>query len=128
MDKDLRDRVLTAKERLREVAERFGVSQAYVSRVRSRQERLGQTSAGKFAIAAIASQGDSALEQRVGNAGLVFNDQDAGLGKHGADGSAGAVWRSGQHPSAGGCAFAMAHAGTAPAPHQPLIATPLPPA
>ena len=32
--------------RLREVAERFGVSQAYVSRVRSRHGRLGQTSAG----------------------------------------------------------------------------------
>ena len=30
----------------REVAERFGVSQAYVSRVRSRHERLHQTSAG----------------------------------------------------------------------------------
>lgn len=43
---DLRDRVLAAKGRLREVAERFGVSQAYVSRVRSRHERLGQTSAG----------------------------------------------------------------------------------
>jgi transposase len=29
-----------------EVAERFGVSQAYVSRVRSRHQRLGQASAG----------------------------------------------------------------------------------
>ena len=123
----LRDRVLTAKGRLREVAERFGVSQAYVSRVRSRQERLGQTSAGKFAIAAIASQGDSALEQRVGNAGLFFNGQDAGLGKHGADGSAGAVWRSGQHPSAGGCAFGHGtrrhRTSTAPAPHQHRTST-----
>ena len=43
---DLRDRVLAAPGRLREVAERFGVSQAYVSRVRSRHGRLGQTSAG----------------------------------------------------------------------------------
>jgi transposase len=43
---DLRDRVLAATGRLREVAERFGVSQAYVSRVRSRHERLGQASAG----------------------------------------------------------------------------------
>ena len=43
---DLRDRVLAATGRLREVAERFGVSQAYVSRVRSRHKRLGQTSAG----------------------------------------------------------------------------------
>jgi transposase len=31
---------------LREVAERFGVSQAYVCRVRSRRDKLGQTSAG----------------------------------------------------------------------------------
>ena len=43
---DLRDRVLVATGRLGEVAKRFGVSQAYVSRVRSRHERLGQTSAG----------------------------------------------------------------------------------
>lgn len=43
---DLRDRVLAATGRLREVAERFGVSQACVSRVRSRHGRLGQTSAG----------------------------------------------------------------------------------
>ena len=43
---DLRDRVLAATGRLREVAERFGVSQAYVSRVRSRHGRFGQTSAG----------------------------------------------------------------------------------
>ena len=40
---DLRDRVLPAPGRLREVAERFGVSQAYVSRVRSRHVRLNQT-------------------------------------------------------------------------------------
>ena len=44
--RDVRDRVLAAKGRLREVAERLGVSQACVSRVRSRHERLGQTSAG----------------------------------------------------------------------------------
>ena len=43
---DLRDRVLASPGLLREVAERFGVSQAYVSRVRSRHARLGQTSAG----------------------------------------------------------------------------------
>lgn len=43
---DLRDRVLLATGLLREVAERFGVSQSYVSRVRSRSERLGQASAG----------------------------------------------------------------------------------
>ena len=43
---DLRDRVLAAIGRLWKVAERFGVSQAYVSRVRSRHERLGQASAG----------------------------------------------------------------------------------
>lgn len=43
---DLRDRVLAAPGRLREVAERFGVSQAYVSRVRSRHGRLNQACAG----------------------------------------------------------------------------------
>ena len=43
---DLRDRVLAATGRLRKVAERYGVSQAYVSRVRSRHGRLGQASAG----------------------------------------------------------------------------------
>lgn len=43
---DLRDRVLAAAGLLREVAQRFGVSQAYVSRVRSRHQRLGQASAG----------------------------------------------------------------------------------
>ena len=42
----LRDRVLVATGTLCEVAERLGVSKAYVSRVRSRQERLGQSSAG----------------------------------------------------------------------------------
>ena len=42
---DLRDRVLAAAGLLREVAERFGVSQAYVSRVRSRHMQLGKTSA-----------------------------------------------------------------------------------
>lgn len=43
---DLRDWVLSAKGTLREVAARFEVSQAYVSRVRSRHARLGQASAG----------------------------------------------------------------------------------
>ena len=43
---DLRDQVLAAIGRLREVAERFGVSQAYVSRVRSRHGRLNQACAG----------------------------------------------------------------------------------
>ena len=42
---DLRDRVLAATGRLREVAERFGVSLAYVSRVRSRHGRLHQACA-----------------------------------------------------------------------------------
>ena len=42
----LRDRVLVARGTLGEVAERFGVSKAYVSRVRSGQERLGQRSRG----------------------------------------------------------------------------------
>ena len=43
---DLRDRVLAAPGLLQEVAERFDVSQSYVSRVRSHRQRLGQTSAG----------------------------------------------------------------------------------
>ena len=42
----LRDRVLVASGTLGEVAERLGVSTAYVSRVRSRLERLGQSSPG----------------------------------------------------------------------------------
>jgi len=43
---DLRDRVLATPGVLRAVAERFGVSQAYVCRARARRERLGQTSPG----------------------------------------------------------------------------------
>lgn len=43
---DLRDRVLATPGVLREVAERFGVSQAYVCRARARRENLGQTSPG----------------------------------------------------------------------------------
>ena len=43
---DLRDRVLAAPGRLREVAERFGVSPSYVSRARTRCSRLGQVSPG----------------------------------------------------------------------------------
>ena len=43
---DLRDRVLAATGRLWEVAARFGVSQSYVSRARSRCNRLGQISPG----------------------------------------------------------------------------------
>ena len=54
---DLRDRVLVATGRLGEVAKRFGVSQAYVSRVRSRHERLGQTSAGATAQPCAAAPG-----------------------------------------------------------------------
>lgn len=38
--------MLVARGTLGEVAERLGVSKAYVSRVRSRQERLGQSSPG----------------------------------------------------------------------------------
>jgi len=43
---DLRDRVLAAPGVLREVAQCFGVSQAYVCRARARREKLGQTSPG----------------------------------------------------------------------------------
>jgi transposase len=43
---DLRDRVLATPGVLREVAQRFGVSQAYVCRARARCNKLGQTSPG----------------------------------------------------------------------------------
>ncbi|SEJ09710.1 hypothetical protein SAMN04244572_02738 [Azotobacter beijerinckii] len=42
---DLRDRVLAADGSIREVARRFAVSESYVARARSRQQR-GQLSAG----------------------------------------------------------------------------------
>jgi transposase len=43
---DLRDRVLSAPGSIREVAARFGVSQSYVARARSRRRRHGQDSPG----------------------------------------------------------------------------------
>jgi transposase len=43
---DLRDRVLAMPGVLREVAQRFGVSQAYVCRARARRDKLGQASPG----------------------------------------------------------------------------------
>ena len=43
---DLRDRVLATPGVLREVAERFGVSQAYVCRARARREKPGQSHPG----------------------------------------------------------------------------------
>ena len=43
---DLRDRVLAAPGRLRELTERFGVRPSYVSRARARRSRLGQVSPG----------------------------------------------------------------------------------
>ena len=43
---DLRDRVLAMPGVLREVAQRFGVSQAYVCRARARLGKLGQASPG----------------------------------------------------------------------------------
>lgn len=43
---DLRDRVLAMPGVLREVAARFGVSQAYVCRARARRDKLGQMSPG----------------------------------------------------------------------------------
>ena len=43
---DLRDRVLAARGTVREVAQRYAVSQSFVSRARSRQRRLGQTMPG----------------------------------------------------------------------------------
>ncbi len=43
---DLRDRVLAAEGSIREVAQRFAVSDSYVARVRSRRRRLGQDTPG----------------------------------------------------------------------------------
>jgi transposase len=43
---DLRDRVLHAEGSIREVAARFGVSHSYVSRARSRRQRLGEDTPG----------------------------------------------------------------------------------
>ena len=43
---DLRDRILNAQGSLSEVAQRFAVSVSYVSRVRTRKTRLGQTCPG----------------------------------------------------------------------------------
>lgn len=42
---DLRDRVLQAPGRVTDIAKRFDVSPAYVSRIRSRRAILGQTTA-----------------------------------------------------------------------------------
>lgn len=43
---DLRDRVLAANGSIHEVAVRFGVSDSYVARARSKRKRLGETTAG----------------------------------------------------------------------------------
>lgn len=43
---DLRDRVLAARGSIHEVAVRFGVSDSYVARARSRRNRLGETTPG----------------------------------------------------------------------------------
>lgn len=43
---DLRDRVLAASGSIHEVAVRFGVSDSYVARVRSKRNRLGETTPG----------------------------------------------------------------------------------
>ena len=43
---DLRDRVLSAKGSIREVALRFSVSRSYVARARSRCRRLGEDTPG----------------------------------------------------------------------------------
>jgi len=44
---DLRDRVLNAPGSIREVAARFGVSQSYVARARSRRRRHGEDTPGQ---------------------------------------------------------------------------------
>ncbi len=43
---DLRDRVLAAEGSIREVAERFAVSDSYVARARSKRRRVGSERAG----------------------------------------------------------------------------------
>ena len=43
---DLRDRVLAANGSIREVAERFAVSNSYVARARGKRRRLGENGAG----------------------------------------------------------------------------------
>ena len=43
---DLRDRVLAANGSIREVAERFAVSDSYVARARGKRRRLGEDGAG----------------------------------------------------------------------------------
>ena len=43
---DLRERVLAASGSIREVAQRFEVSESYVARVRAKHRRLGQDVAG----------------------------------------------------------------------------------
>ena len=43
---DLRDRVLAASGSIREVAERFAVSDSYVARARGKRRRLGEDRAG----------------------------------------------------------------------------------
>lgn len=43
---DLRDRVLNTEGSIKELAARFGVSESYVARVRSRRRRLGRDTAG----------------------------------------------------------------------------------
>jgi transposase len=43
---DLRDRVLDTEGSIKELAARFGVSESYVARARSRRRRFGQDTAG----------------------------------------------------------------------------------
>jgi transposase len=70
---DLRDRVLNAKGSIREVALRFGVSESYVARARSRRRRLGQDTPGVQCnhVPAKLSELEQALAARV----AAVNDQ-----------------------------------------------------
>jgi transposase len=64
---DLRDRVLGAQGSIRDVAERFGVSQSYVARARSKRRRCGEDTPGvqRNHVAPKLGRVDAALTSRV---------------------------------------------------------------
>jgi transposase len=70
---DLRDRILNAKGSIREVALRFGVSESYVARARSRRRRLGQDTPGVQCNHVPAKL--SGLEQALAARVAAVNDQ-----------------------------------------------------
>lgn len=70
---DLRDRVLNAQGSIREVALRFGVSESYVARARSRRRRLGEDTPGAQCNHVPAKL--SGLEQALAARVAAVNDQ-----------------------------------------------------